>query len=61
MVQTFKVFVDDPTTAKIKPYAGLCCKNKNCENFFCSLWWHFHTKVCIRENFPLYRIKEAKQ
>ena len=63
MVQTCAVLADDPPTATIKTaessnrqlvphYAGLCCKNKSCEHFFWSLWWHF-CKSLHPQNFPL--------
>ena len=62
-VQTFVVFADDPTIAKIKTaniltaqlvlhYAGLCHKNKNCESYFWSLWLHFR-KSLHPQKFPL--------
>ena len=65
MVQTFAVFVKDPTTAKIISrevlttqlvlhYAGLCRKNKNCESFFWSPWWHFR-KSLHPQKFPAIR------
>ena len=66
MVQTFAVFADEPTTARIKnarnfnsPVGTALCRallqNKNRKDCFWSLWWHFRNSL-HPQKFPGYPV-----